>query len=382
MIARFRLLLPFAICVPQGEALSPYDFDLGVYRVRVHPPRLAGINSADCGVLCPTPVDDLLQQLKKDVPQDATEMVRMENAPTIQANLLAVDFHKPEFDRRKSTLAPPVDPSGGDPPLSLAFEVANSLLERIRSVNQASFVRPLVAQETLWRMDYLNDDETEIPQEPTLFRSKWAKSFNYRLCGLNSAIWTRIQSLPAGFQPTAWDTLLLDAEALLPHVSASIVLAFAALENLIESSLNCLAGGSTIPAELWEWINKRHGDGRLTPSVREQFDELLRILTGRSLKDDGKLWESFQHLRSARNSILHEGVAKIADTEVTPARASELVGQAKAIANWVEPLLPRDLQRPVHRGVFNWRFDVPLTAGTHAAQRAEPSDPPDTNKPR
>jgi hypothetical protein len=75
-------------------------------------------------------------------------------------------------------------------------------------------------------------------------------------------------------------------------------------------------------------------------------DLLLRVMTGHSLKEEGRLWEAFQNLRSARNAFAHEGRAVLGGVEVTPEKAAELIGHAKAIADWVERLLPVERKRP------------------------------------
>ena len=62
--------------------------------------------------------------------------------------------------------------------------------------------------------------------------------------------------------------------------------------------------------ELWRWINQR-GDWRREPTVEEQYDTLLKVLTGHTLKEDQDLWELFKHLKTARNSFVHEGMAKV-----------------------------------------------------------------------
>jgi hypothetical protein len=84
------------------------------------------------------------------------------------------------------------------------------------------------------------------------------------------------------------------------------VLGFTALEVRIEAALNELARLFGVRPDVWEWLNDR-GDYRKEPSTVEQFDSLLKSVTGRTLKEDNRLWEAFQNLRKARNAFAHDG---------------------------------------------------------------------------
>jgi hypothetical protein len=99
-----------------------------------------------------------------------------------------------------------------------------------------------------------------------------------------NSLWDRIHELPASYRSTPWDELILDALARLPHVGAAVVLGFSALEVRIEAALNDLARLYGVRPEVWEWINDR---GPKEPAIIEQFDSLLKAVTGRSLKEDG-----------------------------------------------------------------------------------------------
>jgi hypothetical protein len=135
--------------------------------------------------------------------------------------------------------------------------------------------------------------------------------------------------------------LLLDAMGLLPRVGPSLVLAATALETRIAEVLDLLEGRNPLPGGLWQWINDR-GDYRKEPSTAEQFDVLLRVMSGRSLKDDAGLWEAFQNLRDARNSFVHEGVARIGKRPeaVTVDAAGTLIQQCWRILEWLDEFVP------------------------------------------
>src|SRR5205823_5949027 len=74
-------------------------------------------------------------------------------------------------------------------------------------------------------------------------------------------------------------------------------------------------------------------------------DQLLQAFTGRSLKDDPALWQSFKNLRDARNSFVHEGQARIGGTLVDADKTHELVAAAGRVLDWFDALLPEDQRR-------------------------------------
>ena len=72
------------------------------------------------------------------------------------------------------------------------------------------------------------------------------------------------------------------------------------------------------------------------------------------------LWESFRNLSKARNSFVHEGVAKIDGAVVTEIEARRLVGKADEILAFVKLNLPPDLQWPEYERVSGsgGRYDL------------------------
>ncbi len=343
MIARLRILLPFNFSVRQGDELPPHEFIYGEYRVRIYPPCQAAVDPADAETLSPVPLRDIIEQLRPADVQTATHSIRMDDAPTIQANLLQIDFLKADFDRRR--ILPGGLLEAGDPPIRLVFELANGFLARVRTVTRGSEIKPASPGTTFWRLDYLTDTENEFPYSPELFRRTVGVPVSWRAAGLNTAVWTKALTLPDDFRAPTWDTLLLDARALLPEVGPAVVLAYAALETFIESSLNQLAPLANVSPDYWNWINDR-GDLRKLPSVNEQFDQLLLVLINRTLKEENQLWEALQNLQDARNSFVHEGRPIIGGREVTTELATTLIIRAQAIIDWVELLLPDHLRRP------------------------------------
>ena len=84
------------------------------------------------------------------------------------------------------------------------------------------------------------------------------------------------------------------------------MLAATSLEVVVSTILDRLAVESTIPTNLWQWLDAR-GDWLRTPSIEEQFDVLLHLFTSRSLKENPQLWEAFKNLRWQETPFVHDG---------------------------------------------------------------------------
>ena len=361
MIARVRILLPFTLSVRQGDRLKPEEFAHGDYTVRIWPPCVAAVDLRETQPVSPVPIRNVLENLVPGENQVATTSIRMDGVPTIQANLLQIDFTKPEFDRRRLTRPVVIDEfeQHGDPSMQLAFAVANSFMARVRAVTRASQIRRISPRMTFWRLDYLTDSEEQLPLNPALFRRRQGAPFSFRVTGINEHIWTKTQALPPNFELPTWETLLLDSEALLPEVGPAIVLAYAALETFITWALDVLAPTVAMPNGLWGWINNR-GDWYKDPSVSEQFDRLLQILGNRSLKEDNRLWESLMNLKKARDSFVHQGKPVVGGRDLASEQAAGLVAPAKAIIDWVEELLPAAVHRPKLEKPIAFTFEKAL----------------------
>jgi hypothetical protein len=133
--------------------------------------------------------------------------------------------------------------------------------------------------------------------------------------------------------------LLLDAEAQLPDIDAAIALANAALEAFSKWLLDQLASLSTLPEGLWDWMNHR-GFFLKDPSVDDRFDPLLKVFTGRTLKEEVQLWKAYKDLRSARNSFSHRGKPVVDGKEVTVEHAAALVEGASGWWTGARPSFP------------------------------------------
>ena len=328
MLARVHILLPYAFTVPDKETYPIYEYKIEEYRVRIFPPETSE---------------------RADRYTDADDIV-INGIKAFNADILRVDFQKSDFNRTKT--------SECDPPVELIKNVANDFLARLRYVANASNISLITFPSTSWDVTYLNDDETELPEEKGLVRKRGARKFQFSYAILNKDIWEDVHSL-APHQPLpVWKDLLLDADAILPNVGPAVVLTFTALEVFISRMLDGLAASGKVEHDLWAWINNR---GYLKdPSIEERFDFLSRHLIGKSIKENGGLWEHFKHLRKARNSFVHDGVARVGDQIVTEDQARNFIRQANEIISVIKKELPEELRWPEFKHAIQIQFSKAL----------------------
>jgi hypothetical protein len=327
MIARFLLALPFHITVPEPLPFAIVDeYDDEGYKVTVFPPCKSNRS----------PPADVLHGLCTRS-REAEDFV-----PAVFTDALHIEFQKDAFNR--------LPDSPLDPPEAVITRAIDSFLTRLSYVTQAAEPRAVDWSHSTWRLRYLNEDGTERPQDAKLRneRSNRKQAFSY--VGLDEQTLKDMHSLPRDYVPPAWNGLLIDAEAALPHVGTAVVLAATSLEVFIAEILNKLAAKSRLCPDLWTWLNDRDGKWLREPALEEQFDTLLKYFTGHSLKEEA-LWEAFKNLKTARNTFVHEGCAKDSAKRghgkpVSPAEAAKLVDGARAIISWVRNRLPEDLQWP------------------------------------
>jgi hypothetical protein len=341
MIARFRVLLPYLIWVRQGDTFVPEEFDRDGYRFKVYAPYQA---PASTSVLVDPMVtaSDAVYALQPSDPPVMDTSVVLGGQPTVRANVVQIEVSKPEFDRRRAIAA---NLGADDPPINMLFEVLNSMLYRLRCLTRSPFIQPISREGSNWRIEYLTDAGEPVAQEEGKVKARSSVGFSCQVSGITAEHWQGVIGLPRDFHTKAWEELLLDAEGHLPDVVPAIVLSAVALEVLIGNSLAALAPGDHPAAELWHYINNR-GDHHKEPSVKDEYDVLLRTLTGRSLKEEPVLWQAFCNLRDARNALVHRGTLAMGGRPITRHQAYELVGRAKEITLWIEALLPGSARRP------------------------------------
>ena len=218
-----------------------------------------------------------------------------------------------------------------------------------------------------WSSKYLNDDESELSEEKGFVRGKGMRKLQFPFVELNKEVWENIHSILPNQQLPVWKTLLLDADAILPEVGPAIVLAFTALEVFISKILDNIATSSNLDSDLWEWINNR---GYLKdPSIDEQYDFLSKHLIGKSIKEDNNLWEPFKHLRKARNSFVHDGIATIGDDVVTEEKARFFIVKANEIIKFIKNEIPEEFKWPE----FQYNIKMQFTSKTLFKPEAESS---------
>lgn len=324
MIARIHILLPFSLTVPEKENYPIYEYEVDEYHIRIFPPE---------------------RSERADSHTDA-EDITINETIAFNADVLRIDFQKESFNRTET--------SELDPPSELIKNVANGFLARLRYVANASKVKLIEFPNVNWNIRYLNDDDTELPQEKGYVRGKGGRKFQYSYVALNKEVWEDVHSILPGQQLPVWKTLLLDADSILPEVGPAIVLTFTALEVFISKTLDSIAASSELNNDLWEWINSR---GYLKdPSIKERYDFLSRHLIGKSIKENNDLWEPFKHLRKARNSFAHDGIAMIGDKTVTEEKARFFIIKANEIIDFIKNEIPEDLRWPEFKHEIKIQF--------------------------
>jgi hypothetical protein len=360
MIARFRVLLPFNFTIPFDAKFIPYSFGYGEYEAILYPPTQANIETSASNITSQIPFADAGANLDAAFLATPTEAIKVNGKETIQANLLQIDFvANRDFNR-----------SAGqheiDPPVESFLEVANHFVEKFRSLGSFPNIKKLTPETVVaWRIEYLTDEGTELERDEGLSRSVHSIKNHWQANVLTAGLWKESTDSFLDFKPYVWDSLLLDAfTQSASDANAAIVLANAALEAAVDFALDVSARNSKISYQSYEWLaNKR--DFTKQPSAKEKFDEMLYLIAGRSLKTENQdLWKAFLELRDARNSMVHEGNAKIKKGKskilVDASIAIELLKKAAQIINWLEALLPINLQRQKYRkDEYNLSFSIP-----------------------
>ncbi len=316
MLAKLHVLVPFKLTLPLGDQYQIYGYEEDGYQIYFD---------------VPSPSD------KPSAP-DMPDHIMINGKSGIQADVITITFKKGSFIRGISS---PIDP-----PEQLIQRTLRSFLDRLKYVSKAPQVKVIEFPHCHWRLRYLNDDGTELEHAEGLMRGRGTMTFGFSLIGCDPALWNLIFSLPKDFEAPAWHTLLVDSRGALPHLGTAIVLAATALEVFISEILDCLVKETSIPDILWAWINDR-GNWQKEPSTEEQFDILLKILSGHSLKEDNALWEGLRNLRSARNSFVHEGVARLGRTLLTMPETLRLIENADSIVTKVREWMPESCRWPV-----------------------------------
>jgi len=334
MLARLHVRLPFFVNIPEGEEFPIYEYKESGYIIRIYP-LLASEGPINNAISLQTCID---------------------GRKAYTANLLQIDFRKDTFDRRQRM-------EYCDPPKDLMKKKVNSYIAKLRCITRSPNIHQVDFPLIDWELNYLNDDGTELLSDGISTKKRGVHRIEFDYCAFNRDTWNELidPATQDGILP--WDDLILDSEAELPSIGPSIVLAATALEVLISYVLDQLVTATDFPADLWNWINMRR---QKEPSVEEQYDYLLKLLSGHSLREDPKLWEAFANLKTSRNSFVHEGIAKIGKKPITIDKARYLVASATEIILKVRSWMPPEVQWKISErkvcieSTFNiYPFDTP-----------------------
>jgi hypothetical protein len=170
MIARLHVLLPFDVAVPEGEPIRLYTYEEDGCVITVYPP------------------------MRSDVPSNSSppDSVKINNAASIIANSLQIDFQRTDFDR---TPGAPEDPSS-----AVLQRAVDCFIERLRYVARAAHVRAVCLQTTTWRLGYLDNDGSELPTGSLVVR-RGGNVFRWSLVGVNKTLWDQLHQLSGDFTP-------------------------------------------------------------------------------------------------------------------------------------------------------------------------------------
>lgn len=344
MLAKIHVFLPCELSLILGNEYRIYEHEEDGYQIYF----------------------DVPTKCDKPSPLKTSDKILINNKPSFQADAVTIVFKKDAFERRNES---PIDP-----PEQLIQKTLHSFLSRLRYVAQAPQLKIPDFPDCSWILEYLNNDGSCLEQTEGLRRGIAHRKFEFTYFAIDASLWDSVFSLPNDFKTPAWHALIMDSRAALPHVGTSIVLAASALEVFIAELLDNLVRHTSIPGPLWEWVNDR-GNWQKEPSVEEQFDVLLKIMTGRSLKEEGLLWEGFRNLKATRNAFVHSGVAKLGNKYVSPPDALQLIGRAEEIIKKIREWIPEDCQWPVytHEIKVDGSNNIPIASILSGSQYSEGS---------
>lgn len=336
MLARVQVPLPFNILVEANQQFILPTYHKNGYLIKIFPPMRD-----------PTIASN----------QEPAQF-KMNDKEALLCNTIVLHFFKPEFERPlfKGT----EKPENYDPTIELINETLNQFLLRLRGVTESPMIHPIDIQRNGWKIDYLNDDETPLPRDDKIYEGlHFAIKGNYPK--LNQEIW--LEAFFSSHIPNQrnWEEFALDSYDVLPQIGLSIMLANIAMEIFIPNILTQLAEEKGIPDYTWwQWINNRKKNK--DPYIEDQYDGLLKILLGHSLKEDNRLWEAFTQLRNARNNFVHEGVARIGSNEpLTENQTIELLQKRDEIFLKIRTWLPDKMQWELpKKRKFKIEFGIPF----------------------
>ncbi|MDA0167161.1 hypothetical protein OM076_43275 [Solirubrobacter ginsenosidimutans] len=339
MLARVRILLPYLLHVATPAVPASVEFERDGVTVLVRWPYQSAADRSIYTIESVAPPSDIADSLGPLDPVRISPNVRIDGGETFAADAIQVELRAPAFARTSEDshrLA------------ALAVDSAQGALERIRSVTRAAHVRRLTRDETVWRLDYLNEDGSELAPAPPLLRASISPgAIDLTAVAVTNEIWEAARSLPKDFRTPPWETLFLDAVSTRWNIGPALVLMYAALEARITNAIEVLIDSTDADPELWSWITDRDEKFHLQPSMKDKYSVVIKALSGESLKvRDAKLWQSFVQIGKGRNSFAHGEPATIDRKPVTDLDMIRLLDHCGRILNWVDSLLPSEHRRP------------------------------------
>jgi hypothetical protein len=316
LLARFAIALPFDLAIPNDVEFSIYQYSCKGYVGHIYPPARA---------------------LDRPTTTSLDE-IRINGAPGSLTNALRIDFHRDNFAREpvlpaedsQPTLASGPSLATLDPPIEVIREMVDDVVLRLRYVCGAAHIHTTDLDHQPFQIRYLNDDETELPEDG-LMRVVGRRSLKVQYACVTPEMWS--DAFTSGAVGPPWEMLLLDAREHSRDVGVALILAFTALEVLINHALAVLATMDGTKAALLKWMS---GDYANEPNISDKFSAVFGIFSGgASLKSNATLWQRFVSLRKARNKYVHEG-----RLIVDQAEASALVAATREIIDWVRSQLP------------------------------------------
>ncbi len=343
MIARFRILLPYTVFVPEGARLDPIKQTVASYQVTIHPPYQTKLLLQDLDLFSEKSPIDLLEDLEPVSDPTFFDQVLIGGRRGGPSTLIQIDFQADSFSRKRGQ-----EPQRIDPGAEFIFAILNSFLSKIRSLTRSPYVKNVTPNESHFRITYLDDEGTLLPEDKELFRDFRCGNIEFNANHVSEAIWNQIQSLPDSYAPLPYEKLLLDAQSMMSEIGACIFLMHAALELLVEHALDILK--EAMPAssrEIWSVLTDKQ-----RYRVAEQYKDLLPLVSGgRSLvKELPDHWNAFMKLCKARNGFAHEGKLVVEGNELYLDDVKEIFRKVKEIVDFVEELLPIEKRRQPFSG--------------------------------
>ena len=358
MIARARIRLPYQVPLAQSAIGRPQNMHWRGYKVVIYPLSQAEETDPTRDYLSrPAAVDEASRLTKERPIELPVAGVTLNNQVIVLCNVLTIDFLDVTYDRqidqlpRSESIA--TNFSAGVPTAVELFDLANALLRSLRAKSGLSMIREVQATRETWLIEYLDDSGAALlPEEGKLRKRQsymgslpWGAVFEPTMQSALADL-----GAPAA---TPWDDLMLQAVDALPSTGSAVVLAFAALELLINTVISENLPSTARARERKSILTNK----RSSPLFRA--DTTLTSLVGQSFRSQADAWQAAEQLAGLRNQYLHYGI------EPNPAggpawfEVGQLLGKASEGMLWLEGFLPAQLRRDRAIEAVNVKYDLP-----------------------